>query len=290
MLMRPRRAWRFRDFAQLALLLAAAAWFQRQALADIINIGLRDQEQSHIFLAPLVAIWLLWLRRSRLRFVLLQPSLIGPIVAVASWLLSWWGFESGTQIAWHAGAVFSLIGVLISMTGPAPLTLFAPVFAVLAFALPVPGEIRHSIALPLQDLATSVTHATLRLIGISAVKSGNILIINGEQVAVGEACNGMRMVFALSLVVYAFAFGSPLKPATRITLLILSPAIAIFCNVLRLVPTSLIFGYSDVKMAQKFHDYAGWVMLPVAMVMLAMVLRAIRWLEFPVNQYRLASQ
>jgi hypothetical protein len=55
-----------------------------------------------------------------------------------------------------------------------------------------------------------------------AVKSGNVLIINGERVGVGEACNGMRLVFALALVVYAFAFGTPLKPATRLILLALS--------------------------------------------------------------------
>jgi exosortase/archaeosortase family protein len=97
-------------------------------------------------------------------------------------------------------------------------------------------------------------------------------------------------VFALTLVVYAFAFGSPHKTPTRLILLGLSPAIAMVCNVLRLVPTSLIFGYGDNHMAQRFHDLAGWVMLPVAMVMLAVVLRTIRWLEFPVTQLRLASQ
>ena len=41
--------------------------------------------------------------------------------------------------------------------------------------------------MPLQEMATSVTYATLELIGVSAVKSGNVLIINGEQVAVGRA-------------------------------------------------------------------------------------------------------
>lgn len=290
MLLRPRRAWRLRDTALLAALLSLGVWLNRQPLADILAIGLRDQEQSHIFLAPVVALWLLWLRRSRLRYVLVQPSLIGPIVAGAGWLISWWGFESGTQVAWHGGALLSLVGLLLSMTGLTPIVLLGPVFAVLLFMLPVPGEIRHKIAYPLQELATSITYSMLEVMGVSAIKSGNVLIINGEQVAVGEACNGMRMVFALSLVVYAFAFGTPLKTGTRIILLVLSPAIAMVCNVLRLVPTSLIFGYGDNDFARQFHDYAGWVMLPVAMVMLALVLRTIRWLEFPVTQLRLASQ
>lgn len=290
MLMRPRRTWQFRDFAQLALLLGVGLWLNRQPLADIIAIGWHDAEQSHIFLAPIVAGYLLWLRRSRLRYVMLQPSLAGLAIAAVGWLMSWWGFESGVQVAWHGGAIVSLLGILLSMTGLTPLHLFAPVFAVLLFMLPVPGEIRHRLALPLQELATTVTYSMLQFIGVAALKSGNILVINGEQVAVGEACNGMRMVFALTLVVYAFAFGTPLKPGTRMTLLLLSPGIAMLCNVLRLVPTSLIFGYGNNETAQRFHDLAGWVMLPVAMIMLAAVLRAIRWLEFPVTQLRLASQ
>jgi exosortase len=271
-------------------MLATGVYLHREPLSDIVAIGQHDAEQSHIFLAPLVALYLLWLRRTRLRYIMVQPSLSGLVVAVCGWLLSWWGFETGTQIAWHGGAIMTILGILLSMTGRTPLELLAPVFGVLVFVLPVPGELRHSIAYPLQNLATTVTHSMLEVIGISAIKSGNVLIINGEHVAVGEACNGMRMVFALTLVVYAFAFGMPLKTGTRIMLLVLSPAIAMVCNVLRLVPTSLIFGYSSVEVAQKFHDLAGWVMLPVAMVMLAAILRTIRWLEFPVTQLRLANR
>jgi exosortase len=286
----PRRIWRFRDYAFLTLLVGVAVWAHRQPLMDIIQIGLRDEEQSHVFLVPIVAVWLLWLRRSRLRYVALRPNLIGPVVVAAGWLASWWGFRSGIQIAWHGGAVATLAGTLLSFTGPIPLRLFAPVFLVLAFILPIPGGIRHSLAWPLQEMATSVTHATLELVGVSSLKSGNVLIINGEQVAVGEACNGMRMVFALTLVVYAFAFGTPLKPGTRLILIALSPAVAIVCNVIRLVPTSLIFGYGDVHAAQVFHDLAGWAMLPLALIVLVGVLRMVRWLEFPVMSFRLAAQ
>jgi exosortase len=274
----------------LAVLMVVAIWLNRQPLLDIIMLGWMDQEQSHIFLAPAVAIWLLWLRRTRLRYVSFQPNLIGPVIVAGGWLLSWWGFESGTQIAWHGGALITLLGVLLSYTGLAPLWLFAPVFAVFAFMLPVPGALRHAIAHPMQQYATSFTHSMLELLGVIAVKSGNVLTINGQQVAVGEACNGMRMVFALTLIVYAFAFGTPLRPSSRLVVIALSPFIAMLCNVIRLVPTSLIYGYGSVEFAQTFHDVAGWVMLPIALLMLMWVLRTIKWLEFPVTSFRLASQ
>jgi exosortase len=288
-IVRQRRPWRPGDLAQLGLLLATAAWLHRQPLLDIIGIGLRDAEQSHVFLAPIVAAWLLWLRRSRLRQIKVQGSFAGVAIAAGGWLLSWWGFERGVQVAWHGGALLSLVGVLLSFTGLLPLRRLAPVFVVLLFMLPIPGVVRHQVAWTLQEMATAVTHAMLEVIGVGAVRSGNVLVINGEQVAVGEACNGMRLVFALSLVVFAFAFGSPLRPGTRILLVALSPLVAMVCNVVRLVPTSLIYGYGDPDVARQFHDLAGWVMLFVALVILAGVLRMIRWLEFPVTSYRLAG-
>lgn len=272
-------------------MLAVTAWLHRQPLMDMVAIGVRDEEQSHIFLAPFIAAWLLWLRRTRLRHVMVQPSLIGPVVAAIGWIVSWWGFEYGYQIAWHSGALMSLLGVVLAFTGLTPLYLFAPVFVCALFVLPVPGEIRQKLTLPLQDLATTVTHATLEFIGIVAIKSGNMLVVNGERVAIGEACNGMRMVFALSLVVYAFAFSTPLRQGTRLLLVLLSPGLAIVCNVIRLVPTAIIFGHGgNMDVAQSFHDMAGWIMLPIALLMLMAILRTIRWLDFPVAQMRLAGQ
>ena len=274
----------------LLFALGAAFWVNRQPLHDILSIVLSDEEQSHILLVPFIAAWLLWLRRSRLRYVRVRPSFLGPACVVAGTIMSWWGFQSGTQVAWHAGAGLTVLGALFSFTGLQPVKQFLPVFGVLVFALPVPGTIRQEIALPLQALATQVTQATLELVGVPAMRLGNVLVINGEHVAVGEACNGMRMVFAFGLVVYAFAFSTPLKLSTRLTILALSPVAALVCNVIRLVPTSLIYGYGSVEGAKWFHDVTGWLMLPVALIILVSVLRLFTWLEIPVSPFRLASQ
>jgi hypothetical protein len=144
---RPRKPWRFRDFVALAALFALGVWLHRQPLADIAGIGSSDPEQSHIWLAPLVAFYLLWLRRSRLYWVSRNPSLIGTAVAVGGWLLSWWGFDAGVQVAWHAGAVVTLIGVVLTFTGLMPLRLFAPVFVVAGVHAADSGRIRFELAL-----------------------------------------------------------------------------------------------------------------------------------------------
>ncbi len=174
-----RRGWSPSACALLTVMLGLAAWVHRQPLLDVLEIGLKDEEQSYIFLVPFIVVWLLWLRRSRLRYVRPRPSLVGPVVVVLGSLVSWWGFNSGTQVAWQGGAGLALIGVLLSMTGLAPLRQFAPVFGVLVFALPVPGVLRQAIAIPLQYLATAVTQSVLELFGFASTRLGTVLVING---------------------------------------------------------------------------------------------------------------
>ena len=59
----------------------------------------------------------------------------------------------------------------------------------------------------------------------------------------------MRMVFTLLLVCYAYAFVTPLRWGTRVTILVLSPVTAIVCNVLRLIPTVWVFSHASKRTA-----------------------------------------
>ena len=61
----------------LVVLFGVARLVQQQPLLDILHIGISDEEQSHIFLVPVIAACLLWLRKSRFRRVRFKPSLVG---------------------------------------------------------------------------------------------------------------------------------------------------------------------------------------------------------------------
>lgn len=285
-----RTAWTPRESALLTLLLGVAAWTHRAAILDVWSIGIGREEQSHVLLAPLVAAWLFWLRRSRLRALRIAPSLWGPALIAAGLGLDRLGLEADVQAAWHLAPIVTALGCVVSLTGPRILRQFAPAVVALLFLVPVPGTIRQAIAVPLQAVAAGTTQGMLELMGVQVSRLGHVLMINGEQVAVGEACNGMRMVFALWLIVYAFAFSVPLRNGVRMALLAASPVTALVVNVIRLIPTTVIYGYGTVEQAHVFHDLSGWVMLPVALFMMIGVLRTIRWIEIPVMSFRLAMR
>lgn len=279
------RNWRFYDGVLLTALVAGSLYVTRGIWADIFSTAIGREEQSHVLMAAPVAIWLAWLRRHRLRYYQPEWSLLGPLGIAAGWLMSWAGFRYGVELAWHAGALVIVCSAALTVIGPRVVFPLMPAFAVLAFLMPVPGRLRQHIALPLQEASAKIAQVGMDLCGLPVVRSGNMLIVNEHPVAIAEACNGMRMVAALGLISFAFVYSVPMRNSVRLVILALSPLIALFVNVIRLVPTALMYGYADHGLADLFHDVSGWAVLGVALLMLWGVLAIIRWLEIPLSPY-----
>jgi exosortase len=282
-------AWRFTDGVLLSLLLALAVAVGWAPWLDVAKLAITDQEQSHILLGIPVAIWLAWVRRDRVRYSPPRRTLVGPLVCLLGWAISRWGYLHGTEIAWHGGALLIVVGAILTVVGFEFFRQFLPAFAGLLFLLPVPGRIRHAIALPLQEVSARISEFFLMLFNVPVERVGNVLSIGGHEVAIAEACNGMRMVAALGLVAFAFIYTVPMRSSVRILILCLSPVIALFVNVIRLVPTALLYGYSDKHTAEIFHDISGWGVLVVALAMLWGFLGLLRWIEVPIAPYAVAE-
>lgn len=276
--------------ALAAVMAALGVWATLPAWKDIYNIACTDQEYSHIFVVPFVACFLVWVRRMRLRYCRPSGRILGPFFIAVGWILNSWGFYRGIQSFWHGGAVLVVIGCMLSVLGKSVLFRFFPAFLLLIFLVPAPGRIRIDIAGPLQNWTASITQRLLEAGGVIDTEvHGNALTINNHPVLVAEACNGLRMVFSLIMVGFAFCFAMPLKNYVRAIILLSSPLAAIFCNVVRVIPTIWMYGYMP-KYASQFHTFADWAMLPLAFALLYALIRTLQWAMIPVNEYTLASQ
>lgn len=285
-----RYGWTAQTIAALVGVMALGVWAGWTQWADIFTIAWRDEEASHILLVPPIIAWLVWVRRVRFRRSQPRLSWVGPLLVFAGWALAWVSFRSAFQAGWHGGAVLMLIGAVTTVVGVQVMANFAPAVMLAAMLVPVPGKLRLLIAGPLQTATAQVTGVVLEAMGYWVERSGNLLIINDVPVAVHEACNGMRMVFALVLVSYAFAFTVPLRNSVRLTILLLSPLAAIICNVLRLTPTVILYGYAEESTADTFHELGGWAMLPIAFLLLMGITRILRWALVPTYRFTLAHQ
>jgi exosortase/archaeosortase family protein len=124
--------------------------------------------------------------------------------------------------------------------------------------------------------------------GVSVERSGNLLRINGQEVMVAEACNGLRMVFSLVMVSFAFSYGVPLRNGVRVLIVLLSPLTAILFNVVRMIPVVWAYGQFSSDFAATIHDVSAWLMLPIAFLSLLGLMRLLRWAHVPVAPYTLA--
>jgi exosortase len=285
-----RLGWREWHLAAAFVLVVAAVVLTRDAWVDILRTAAADEECSHIFLVPIVAAWMAWTRRIRLRTCRPTGRMVGPVLIAAGWGLSSLSLAVGRQSLWHGGAVLIVVGAALTVLGTPVLLRLLPAFLVLGFLVPVPTYLRQSVALPLQTATAATTQALLQVVGVPVDRAANVMVINGLEVAVVEACNGLRMVSALVLVAYAFAFGLPLRPLARVTVLAASPFAAIACNVARLVPTVLLYGYAPREWAATFHHLSGWIMLPLAFLLLLAMIAALRKAAVPVTRFALAYQ
>lgn len=284
-----RNGWTIWHAVGAAALVGACVAITGNAWDDMLHIATFDEESSHVFLVPLVAAWLIWVRRGRLRTCAPDTPLIGTFLIAGGWALWSFGYRAQVQSFWHLGAVVMAVGGLLTVLGKDALVNFLPAFLVLAFLVPVPQTGRQFIALPLQKATAFVTQAVAEMVGMSVERHANLLTVNGTEVAIAEACNGMRMVFTLFLASYVFAFVTPLRGYVRAIVLAMSPVTAIVANVVRLVPTIWMFGHTSHSAAERFHDISGWFMLIAAFVGLTAIVKLLRWALVPVTYYTLAS-
>lgn len=299
--------WTVRHLFAAGAIAAVAILATRDAWADILRHALKDQEYSHIWLVPVVAFFMVYVRRLRIRYCRPVGTSVGISIALAGWLVSLWGFYHGVQSLWHGGAVLVVLGCVLSVLGKHALFRFFPAVAVLVFLVPVPGRVRQQVAIPLQSWTAQVSEVVLETFGVPIERSGNLLSVrrhndpkpsalgtpdaDGKVVDINivEACNGLRMVWPLILMSYAFSFGLPLQNWVRLLILLASPLAAIACNVLRILPTIWLYGNASDRVAQAFHDYSGWPMLPLSFLLLMGIIKLLRWAMIPVMRYTLAS-
>lgn len=279
-----------------ALIMAGLAMYATfDAWDDIFLIASRNlgqNEYSHIFLVPFVAVAMIYVRRARFRYCKPTGTALGFAIAGLGWCMHIFGFYQNIMVLWHLGAVLVMVGCVLSVFGKHALFRFFPAIAVLIFLVPVPGTVRLLVAAPMQKWTAQISTVLLNAGGMPVTRSGNVLSLDGTPVGnVADACNGLRMVFALVLVSYFFGFALPLRNSVRFVILLASPLAAILCNVIRILPIVWLYGHygSNSIIGQRFHDYSGWLMLPISFLILLGIIATLRWAMVPVMRYTLAS-
>jgi exosortase len=233
----------------------------------------QDPQYSHGWLVPVFAVVLLWFRREYLSATGLKPSWWGlPLLAagIALRFFGWWFY-----FEWFDALSLlpCLAGACLMVGGGEALRWTWPAIAFLGFMIPLPFRLANALSDPLQHLATLTSTFALQTLGLPALAEGNTIEMDDVHINIVEACSGLSML----IVFFALSTGVALvvrRPRWEKGVIILSAIpIALFANVLRITVTGLLFRMvSDEAADAFFHDAAGWLMMPLALIVLGLEL------------------
>ena len=144
--------------------------------------------------------------------------------------------------------------------------------AVTAIALwllcaPIPPGTYSRLTLGLQLMVTENVLRALHLLGIAAVRHGNILELSSASVGIEEACSGVRSLISCVFAGLLFSASLVRRPWSRVLLIGLSAPLALVMNFIRSLTLTLLAN-SGVKIEGFWHDLTGFSVLGVTAALL----------------------
>ena len=163
------------------------------------------------------------------------------------------------------------------------LRLVWPAIAFLVFMLPLPPNLNDMIAMPLQTFAATGSCFLLQLSGFWAIQQGNVINLDTPHgptpLDVALACNGLRMLMTMCATITATVILYPMPNWKRFTLLVSAVPIALVSNMIRIVTTGWCYYLFTGSAAKEWaHDVSGWMMMPLALALVALELVVLSWL------------
>jgi len=232
-----------------------------------------EADYSHGFLVPVFAAYLLWHRRDLMRVgsggrwlgVLLLFASAGLRLASAYYVVP---LGDGVAIP------LCLAGAVLLLGGWSLFGWAWPSIAFLLFMIPLPGAISERMSGPLQHVATVSSTYLLQTLGVPAAAVGNVIHLSEEPpIMVVEQCSGLRMLICFIAITVGAAFVVDWGLLERVVIILSGIPIAVISNITRITATGLVQEHFGPAVAENiFHDFAGWLMMPFACLLVAIQL------------------
>lgn len=240
----------------------------------------RDPNYSYGFFVIPIAAMIFWSRRellvgSRIGLrwwpLLFLPLLM--VVAVRHPLYEW-----NEQFLETATVPFVAAALVLAVGGWSLMRVAYPSLIFLLFMIPLPTSVNQWLARPLQNLATIGSVSLLQLFGMPVMSEGNVIIIGATPLEVARACNGLSMLLSFVTLIAAVVILVERPAWERFILMLSAVPIALVSNIIRITVTAVCYHSFGPELGEKYaHDYAGWMMMPLALVLAWLELCLMSW-------------
>lgn len=242
-------------------------------------------EQGHGPLVLAISMFLMWQKKDFLFSSEYVPTkgqelfgffllFVSSLTFLAGNLLGILVFEIGSQILFIVAIVLVSKGLYVLKK------FWFPLFFMI-FMLPLPGDVVDALTLPMKIAVSTFAEYILYGLDYPIARSGVILQIGQYKLLVADACAGLHTVFTLEAMGLLYLHLIHRDSFFRnVTLAVLIVPISFMANTVRVVALVLITFYFGDEVGQGFvHDFAGFVLFGVALVLIIMVDSFIHFFE-----------
>lgn len=250
-----------------------------QEISDLVATWAGNDDYSHGFLVVPVTLAILYIRWPGLAQAMSRPSWWGWMVVVVALALRTYWHESGRPLLEELTLLPVIFGLALGLGGWRLLRWAWPGLAYLMFMFPLPPKINQLLSMPLQKLATVCTVELTRLTGLWITAEGNIIYVGSQPLEVARACNGLSMLMTMAAITAFLVLLVPMPLWKRLVLLATFVPVALVCNVLRISATAWCYHLYGAEVGEKYaHNWAGYLMMPLALVMVGLEMLVLSWL------------
>ena len=260
--------------AVIGVLIALAAF--NGALSELVKRWIAQEEYSHGFFIPVIAVWLLWKRREALMNSVGTPSWMGLALILLAGVMLIIGELSAFFMLAQLGFIVALLGIALAFGGYSFLRVALVPILLLIFAIPLPYFVDSNLSWRLQLLSSQLGVAFIRLFQIPVYLEGNVIDLGDYKLQVLEACSGLRYLYPLMSLGFLAAYFFDAPWWKRVLVFLSTIPITIAMNSLRIGIVGISVNWWGTQMTEGLlHFFEGWIMFLACAALLALVIFAL---------------
>ena len=228
------------------------------------------EDMSFGWYVPVFSLYVLWTERDKIRASAGAPGWGGLLLALPFLAIGFLGTR-GAQVRLE---IVAFVGVLLAATWAfygrrsAKAVLFPALF--LLFCIPL-ATFLDVVTVHLRIAASSAAFSLMRGFGAAVVQQGTMIgAADGSfAIDIAEPCSGLRSIFALMALTAGYAYFTQPTWLRRLALFALSVPLAVLGNIMRILSICIVANCASPDFATGFyHDYSGYVVFAVAILLM----------------------
>lgn len=227
---------------------------------------------SHGFAIPVIAGYLIWIRRGQIAGIAAAPSWGGVPVVVGSLALYTVGTLGGEPFVARVSFPLTLLGAALFLAGIGVAKELLPGIGYLFFMIPLPYVTLKSLTDQSRLFDATVTAAVLPWLGVPVFQQGFLLHLPNITLEVADECSSIPAIAALLALGAAYGYVNGRSRVLRWALLVSAVPLGLASNMFRIITTAAgAYYFGPIALNNVIHLWNGTTVFLLTLGALALL-------------------